>query len=69
MIALVLTTLGFLLLAGLAVLYHAAIHSPIGYEDELGFHEVVGPRPREYPEIAESGPSPVYTSAHVCEAP
>jgi hypothetical protein len=69
MIALAITVLGFLLLAGLAALYYAAIHAPIGYEDELGFHEIVAPRLRKIPEMAEPASSHVYASAHVCEAP
>jgi hypothetical protein len=41
MITLTIIFSGVVLLAGIAALLHAALCSPGGYEDELGFHEGV----------------------------
>lgn len=51
--------LGFtgLLMAGVAVVYHAAAHAPVGLEDEEGFHYL--PDPSEAKDIPAA--LPVYT--------
>lgn len=51
--------LGFtgLLMAGVAVVYHAAAHAPVGLEDEEGFHYL--PEPSEAKDIPAA--LPVYT--------
>lgn len=58
MITVMLIALGFLLLAGLVALRYAADHAPEGYEDALGFHEGVEPRPQVLTKSAAPVPTP-----------
>jgi hypothetical protein len=57
MITVTLLALGILLLAGLIALLYAADRAPEGYEDELGFHEGVEPRPQVLAKPAAPIPS------------
>ncbi len=45
MVSLALTTFGLLMLAASWALMRAMRRAPDGYEDELGFHEGIPPRP------------------------